>query len=148
MAKVLVIEDNPSNMTLATFLLESAGHSVLGATDAEAGMVLAHEELPDLILMDIQLPGIDGLEATRRIRASKKSASIPIIAITSYAMSGDRERLLAEGCSGYIEKPINPETIMAELNTFLAEKSGRIARGKAKTKQRSRRKSDESPDCG
>jgi CheY-like chemotaxis protein len=75
--------------------------------------------------MDIQLPGIDGLETTRRIRASKASAPIPIIAITSYAMTGDRERLLAAGCNGYIEKPINPETIMSELNLYLTENEDR-----------------------
>ncbi len=120
MKKVLVVEVYEKNMYLMCYILESMGHVPLQATTGEEGVEKAAREQPDLILMDIQLPGIDGLEATRRIRASEKGASIPIIAVTSYAMSGDRERLLAAGCSGYIEKPINPETIMAKLNVYLA----------------------------
>jgi CheY-like chemotaxis protein len=116
MKKVLVVEDNEKNMYLISFILEKMGHRVLQADSGEKGIELASREQPDLILMDIQLPGIDGLEATKRIR---QSGDVPIIAITSFAMSGDRERLLAAGCNGYIEKPINPETIMGEIAAYL-----------------------------
>lgn len=119
MKKILVVEDNEKNMYLICYIIESMGHLPLKALTGEEGVDMASRENPDLILMDIQLPGIDGFEATKQIRASKESASIPIIAVTSYAMSGDRERLLAAGCNGYIEKPINPETIMSELKTYL-----------------------------
>ncbi len=119
MKRVLVVEDNERNMYLISFILERMGHSVLQAGTGEKGVECASAELPDLILMDIQLPGIDGLETTRRIRQSAGCADIPIIAITSFAMAGDRERLLAAGCSGYIEKPINPETIMKEIDAYL-----------------------------
>ncbi len=119
MKKVLVIEDNEKNMYLISYIIESMGHVPLKATTGEEGVEMAAREEPDLILMDIQLPGIDGLEATRRIRASVKSAQVPIIAVTSFAMAGDREHLLAAGCNGYIEKPINPETIMDELNVYV-----------------------------
>jgi CheY-like chemotaxis protein len=116
MKRVLVIEDNEKNMYLITFILEKMGHQVIQAKTGEKGVALALQEKPDLVLMDIQLPGIDGTEATRRIRAS---CNVPIIAVTSYAMAGDRERLLASGCNGYIEKPINPETIMDEIGAYL-----------------------------
>ncbi len=121
MKKILVVEDNEKNMYLISYIIEAMGHVPLKAFTGEEGVVMAAREQPDLILMDIQLPGIDGLEATQRIRASKASASIPIVAVTSFAMTGDRERLLAAGCNGYIEKPIDPETIRGELNVYLAE---------------------------
>src|SRR5688572_2297665 len=98
MARVLVIEDNPSNMTLATFLLNSAGHTVISATDAEAGVMLARTQQPELILMDIQLPGMDGLEATALLRSDDLTSTIPIIALTALAMKGDEERIRAAGC--------------------------------------------------
>jgi len=116
MKKVLVVEDNEKNMYLISFILEKMGHRVLQADTGEKGIELASREQPDLILMDIQLPGLDGLEATKLIR---QSGDVPIIAITSFAMAGDRERLLAAGCNGYIEKPINPETIMGEIAVYL-----------------------------
>ena len=106
MAKVLVVEDNPANMTLATFLLQSAGHAVLSAADAEAGLMLARDEQPDLILMDIQLPGMDGLEATALLKADDATRTIPVIALTALAMKGDEERIRAAGCDGYIAKPL------------------------------------------
>ena len=106
MAKVLVIEDNPANMTLATFLLQSAGHEVMSATDAEAGLTIARELQPDLILMDIQLPGMDGLEATALLKADDATRTIPVIALTALAMKGDEERIRAAGCDGYIAKPL------------------------------------------
>jgi len=119
MKKILVVEDNERNMYLISFILGKMGHKVVQAGTGERGVELAALERPDLILMDIQLPGIDGLETTRRIRQSPECADIPIIAITSYAMTGDREHLLAAGCTGYIEKPINPETIMGEIASYL-----------------------------
>ncbi|HEY5089943.1 MAG TPA: response regulator [Polyangia bacterium] len=106
MAKVLIIEDNPANMTLAMFLLQSVGHTVLSATDAETGLTLAREEQPNLILMDIQLPGMDGLEATTVLKRDGATRAIPVIALTALAMKGDEERIRAAGCDGYIAKPM------------------------------------------
>lgn len=123
MKKVLVVEDNENNLYLITFILEKAGYQVVAAKTGEAGVEMALAERPDLILMDIQLPGIDGLETTRRIRASKVDGDVPIIALTSYALVGDREQVMSAGCTGYIEKPINPETIMAEIGKYLAGKA-------------------------
>jgi two-component system cell cycle response regulator DivK len=106
MARVLIVEDNPANMTLAVFLLESAGHTVLKAVDAETGLGLAFHEQPDLILMDIQLPGMDGLEAIALLKADEATRTIPVIALTALAMKGDEERIRAVGCDGYIAKPL------------------------------------------
>ena len=106
MTKVLVIEDNAANMTLATFLLQSAGHTVISATDAEAGLTLARDEQPGLILMDIQLPGMDGLQATALLKLDAATRDIPVIALTALAMKGDEERIRAAGCDGYIAKPM------------------------------------------
>jgi two-component system, cell cycle response regulator DivK len=121
MGKVLVVEDNPANMTLATFLLKSAGHTVLTATDAESGLTLARNEQPDLILMDIQLPGMDGLQATALLKADEATRAIPVIALTALAMKGDEERIRAAGCDGYIAKPL-------AYREFLATISNRIVR--------------------
>ena len=115
MTKVLVIEDNDKNRYLISFILRGAGYEVIEAITGEDGVGMAENLHPDLVLMDIQLPGIDGYEATRRIRESPAGGKIPIIALTSYAMTGDRERALAAGCTGYVEKPINPDTIMDEI---------------------------------
>jgi len=117
--KVLVVEDNEKNMYLICFIIGKMGHQTIQAGTGEEGIELAMSERPDLIMMDIQLPGIDGLETTRRMRQSDHISHIPIIAITSYAMAGDRERLIEAGCTGYIEKPINPETIMGEIAAYL-----------------------------
>lgn len=119
MARILVIEDNVSNMKLATFLLESAGHTVLPVTDAEAGLALARAEKPDLVLMDIQLPGMDGLQATALLKADPETASIPVIALTALAMKGDSERIRAAGCDGYIAKPLAYREFLAEVDRFL-----------------------------
>lgn len=119
MARVLVIEDNVSNMKLATFLLESAGHTVLPATDAEVGIATAAAEHPDLILMDIQLPGMDGLQATALLKASADTSSIPVIALTALAMKGDAERIHSAGCDGYIAKPMAYKEFLATVEQFL-----------------------------
>ena len=106
MATILVIEDNPANMTLAVFLLQSAGHTVLTATDAETGLRLAREQQPALVLMDIQLPGMDGLEAAGILKDDPVTRAIPVIALTALAMKGDEGRIRAAGCDGYIAKPL------------------------------------------
>lgn len=121
MAKVLIIEDNPANMTLATFLLQSAGHSVLPATDAETGLTLARAEQPDLILMDIQLPGMDGLEATALLKADGATRDIPVVALTALAMKGDEARIRAAGCDGYIAKPLAYKDFLATISWHLAK---------------------------
>ena len=115
MARVLIVEDNPTNMTLAVFLLQSAGHTVLSATDAEAGLKLASGEQPDLILMDIQLPGMDGLEATALLKQGDATRAIPVIALTALAMKGDEERIRAAGCDGYIAKPMRYQEFLATI---------------------------------
>ena len=119
MKRILVVEDNETNMYLIKFMLKKSGYEVIEAGEGAAGVELAIKEKPDLIIMDIQLPDIDGLKATKRIRASEAASEIPIIALTSFAMAGDRERALAAGCTGYIEKPINPDTFIAEIEKYL-----------------------------
>jgi two-component system, cell cycle response regulator DivK len=115
MATILIVEDNPTNMTLAVYVLESAGHVVLTATDAEGGLAVARSALPDLILMDIQLPGMDGLEATAHLKESVSTRAIPVIALTALAMKGDEERIRAAGCDGYIAKPMNYKDFLATV---------------------------------
>jgi two-component system, cell cycle response regulator DivK len=119
MKKILVIEDNETNLYLLRYILHSQGFEVLEAMTGKTGVEKALTEKPDLILMDIQLPDIDGLEATRRIRSSAADGKVPIIALTSYAMTGDRQMALDAGCTGYIAKPINPETFMADIQKYL-----------------------------
>jgi two-component system, cell cycle response regulator DivK len=120
MARVLIVEDNPTNLTLATFLLQSAGHTVLTATDAEAGLTTARAELPDLILMDVQLPGMDGLQATAQLKQGETTRAIPVIALTALAMKGDEERIRAAGCDGYIAKPMRYQEFLATVAAQLA----------------------------
>jgi CheY-like chemotaxis protein len=119
MRTVLIIEDNKDNLKIVTYALQRAGYTVIAAESGEEGYVLALKERPLFILMDINLPGIDGIETTKRIRSSEANGNIPIIAITSYAMSGDRERILAAGCNGYFEKPIDPITIVDQIHKLL-----------------------------
>jgi len=115
---ILLIEDNEQNRYLATFLLEQHGYKVVVATDGPHGIKIAQTFVPDLILLDIQLPGMDGYAVARALREIQPLQQTPIVAVTSYAMVGDREKCLAAGCSGYIEKPINPETFIAEMTEF------------------------------
>jgi two-component system cell cycle response regulator DivK len=120
MASVLVVEDNPSNMALALFLLGAAGYAVLSAPDAEAGLTLARDQQPDLILMDIQLPGMDGLEATALLKGADETRAIPVIALTALAMKGDEERIRAAGCDGYIAKPLRYRQLLDTVADHLA----------------------------
>ena len=115
MATVLVVEDNPANMKLAVLLLQSEGHTVLCATDAEAGLTLARDERPNLILMDVQLPGMDGLEATALLKQDEATRAIPVIALTALAMKGDEARIRAAGCDGYVAKPLAYKDFLATI---------------------------------
>lgn len=119
MKKILVVEDNEINMYLCSRIIKSSGYEAIEARSGEEGVELAIKEKPDLIIIDIQLPGIDGLETTKRLRKSEADGEIPIIALTSYAMAVDREKALKAGCTGYIEKPINPDTFMSEIEKYL-----------------------------
>lgn len=119
MKKVLVIEDNDANLYLISFILKNNGLDVIFEKEGIPGVKTAIDEQPDLIIMDIQLPDINGLEATRRIREDIKGKDLVIVALTSYAMTGDREKALAAGCTGYMEKPINPEIFINEINKYL-----------------------------
>jgi two-component system cell cycle response regulator DivK len=120
MAKILIVEDNPDNMLLTVMLLESAGHTVVSAIDAEAGLSQARAERLDMILMDIQLPGMDGLEATVLLKADPLTCAVPIIALTALAMKGDEERIRAAGCDGYIAKPIGIQDFLSNVTAHLA----------------------------
>jgi two-component system cell cycle response regulator DivK len=120
MAKILIVEDNAENMSLAVFLIQSVGHTVLRATDAEAGLALARNERPDLIVMDIQLPGMDGLEAISLLKRDDATRPIPVIAVTALAMKGDEERIRAAGCDDYIAKPMHYKEFLAAIASQLA----------------------------
>jgi two-component system cell cycle response regulator DivK len=116
---ILLIEDNEQNRYLTKFLLEQHGYTVSCAEDGRRGIKLAQELVPDLILLDIQLPGMDGYAVASTLRTIEALRETPIVAVTSYAMMGDREKTMEAGCNGYIEKPINPETFVAEIAQFL-----------------------------
>ena len=120
MKKVLVIEDNKDNLRLITYALKRAEYEIISAETGEEGIEMALKEKPFFIIMDISLPGIDGLETTRRIRTSEIDEDIPIIATTSFAMAGDRERILAAGCNGYVEKPIDPLNIVEKIHEIIS----------------------------
>lgn len=119
MAIILVVEDNTANLRLATLLLVHAGHTVLTAADAELGMTLARSELPDLILMDVQLPGMDGLAATALLKQDPGTAGIPIIALTAMAMKVDQERSQVAGCDAYIAKPLRRSELYEAIDRLL-----------------------------
>ena len=120
--RILLIEDNEQNRYLATFLLERRGHEIACASDGPAGIARAAQFRPDLILLDIQLPGLDGYAVARELRRNPDLRAIFIVAVTSYAMPGDREKALAAGCTGYIEKPIDPDTFADEVERLGARK--------------------------
>ncbi len=123
MKTALVIEDNENNMVLITRLLEKSGYSTLRAVTGGQGIGMAIERKPDFVILDIQLPDIDGMEVLRRLRATEKTDSIPVIAVTSFAMAGDRERLLSAGCDEYIEKPIDPQRFVSQIRRVIGENS-------------------------
>ncbi|MDR3385731.1 MAG: response regulator [Rudaea sp.] len=115
---VLLIEDNEQNRYLATFLLQQQGYTVVAAHDGASGIDAARKHLPCVIVLDIQLPAMDGYAVARALRRIDALRDIPIVAVTSFAMTGDREKAIAAGCHGYIEKPINPDTFVASINSF------------------------------
>ena len=121
--KILLVEDNEVNRRLAGFLLRSQGYQVREATSAIEAFEILRTEHPDLIVMDIQLPGMDGLEATKKLKEQPGTADIPVIAVTSYAMKGDREKALAAGCAGYVTKPIDKNIFIEEVAARLGAKS-------------------------
>jgi two-component system cell cycle response regulator DivK len=121
MARVLVIEDNAANMKLACLLLRSAGHSVLCAVDAESGLTLARTERPELVLMDLQLPGMDGLAATALLKGDPSTSAVPVIALTAMAMKTDREKSQLAGCDAYIAKPLRFKELYAAIDDLLVK---------------------------
>ena len=123
MKKVLVIEDNRDNLRLITYALKRSGYEVIAAESGEAGIDLAVAEHPYFVIVDINLPGMDGFEVTRQLKSSAAGSFIPVIAITSHAMAGDRERAMAAGFNGYFEKPINPLTIIERIHAALQGKN-------------------------
>jgi len=118
-ATILVIEDNEQNLYLVTFLLEKHGFEVISARSGAEGLERAFTKKPDLILLDIQLPEMDGYEVARKLRQNRALADIPVVAVTSFAMVGDEDNALAAGCNGYLEKPINPDTFILQISEFL-----------------------------
>jgi two-component system cell cycle response regulator DivK len=121
MARILIIEDNLANMKLASLLLHNAGHTVLCAADAETGLMLARADQPDLILMDIQLPGMDGLAATALLKQDTATAAIPIVALTAMAMKEDQEKTRAAGCDAYIAKPLRYQELYEVIDALLVK---------------------------
>jgi CheY-like chemotaxis protein len=118
--KILVIEDNDQNLYLVTFLLEKKGFAVVAARNGRDGIQMACEQMPELILLDIQLPMMNGYEVARQLRRVDALKAVPIVAVTSYAMAGDREKVLEAGCTGYIEKPIDPETFIEDIKHYIS----------------------------
>jgi two-component system cell cycle response regulator DivK len=122
MARILIIEDNAANMKLATLLLRNAGHTALCAVDAETGLVCSRTDRPDMILMDMQLPGMDGLTATAVLKQDPATADIPVIALTAMAMKDDREKAMAAGCDAYISKPLRYQELYAMIDALLVKR--------------------------
>jgi two-component system cell cycle response regulator DivK len=122
--RILVVEDTEDNRRILRDLLSAAGFELIEAHDGEAGVAMAGEHLPDLILMDFQLPLLDGYEATRRLKASSVTRHIPVIAVTSYALSGDEAKAMRVGCSGYIAKPFSPRALLTKVRELLPTASG------------------------
>lgn len=121
-ATILVVEDNERNLKLVRDVLQFAGFDVVAATSAEQGVAMAIEHPPDLVLMDLQLPGMDGTEALRQLRGSPRTTSVPVVAVTAFAMKDDRERALNAGFDGYLEKPISVLSLPAQVRSFLPAK--------------------------
>ena len=117
--KILVVDDNQMNLELASDLLEVNGYQVLQAEDAKSGIDIAKKEIPDLILMDVQLPGMDGIQATRILKEDVETSDIPVVALTAYAMKGDEDKILKAGCAGYISKPIDTRKFLKAVAKFL-----------------------------
>ena len=124
--RILIIDDNEHNLYLMTFILQKKGYDVVSARDGRQGIALAGQVKPALILLDIQLPVINGYNVARELRETPVLADVPIVAVTSYAMAGDRERMLAAGCTGCIEKPIKPDTFAAEIERYLSNRPGDV----------------------
>lgn len=120
MASILVVEDNEVNLRLVRFVLENAGHRVSHAATGDDGVRMTREEKPDLVLIDIQLPGMDGLAATRLIKSDPGTAAIPVIALTAHAMKGDQERMREAGCDGYLAKPFHYPDLLKAIDDALA----------------------------
>lgn len=120
MSRVLVVEDNAASLALMVYLLKTFGHLVLSARDGLEGIEMARREHPDLILCDIQLPGADGVDVCRQLKKDPALRNVPLVAVTAYAMVGDRERLLGEGFSGYLSKPISPQTFIDQIAPYLS----------------------------
>ncbi len=118
-ARVLVVEDNPANLSLMEYLLRAFGYTVLTAIDGVQGIELARREIPDVILMDLQMPKLNGFEAASQLKAHPALKRIPLVAVTAFAMVGDRDKILAQGFDGYIPKPITPETFVDQVQTFI-----------------------------
>lgn len=123
MARILVVEDTPSNVQLARLVLEQAGHEVLLASDAPSGLELARGAHPDLILMDVQLPGMDGMSATRQLKQDPQTHDIPVLALTAFAMKGDAEKIRAAGCDAYLAKPFNFKELLEMIQRLLPQGS-------------------------
>ena len=123
-SRVLIVDDNAMNVDLVSFLLAADGMQVESAADAAQASARIAAQHPELILMDIQMPGVDGLELTRRLKADPATRHIPIVALTAYAMKGDEERMLAAGCDGYIAKPVEVASFTRQVRSFLAAPSG------------------------
>ena len=117
--KILVIEDNEQNLYLVRYILEQKNYEVYAALDGKSGIEMAASLKPDMILLDIQLPGMDGYAVARNLRQNPDLAETPIVAVTSYAMQGDREKVMEAGCNGYIEKPIDPDTFISKIEQHL-----------------------------
>jgi len=117
--RILAVEDHEENRRLLRDLLTSVGYELIEAVTGEEGLTLVETHVPDLILMDLQLPGLDGYEVTRRIKANTRLRHIPIIAVTSYALSGDEVKALEAGCDAYVSKPFDPEELLAKIREFL-----------------------------
>ena len=119
MATVLVVEDNEMNMQLVEYLLEEGGFDILKASSGEEALQLTQDQTPDLVLMDIHLPGMDGLSVVRQMKEDSRTKTIPILALTAHAMRGDRDRFLQAGCDGYISKPIDVKTFVPSIQKYI-----------------------------